>query len=327
MEPVHSYRDSLIWPVRNTICEEEQCTDVEKADSSKDNCIENVKTEETNEVKTGRERCDTTTDEGSDQRKASDISESTSKVVSEIATDSSKECNNLEFYTRYCGYNVKEGVQLLERPVLEALAQQRLEQILNPDGESYERINCHRRARAALFSLSPKPNPPALMTRRTFVVGNGPNCDLVLSNYGSCKLTSSKHAIIFFDEVTKRYELLNYSEHGTVVDDVLYSCDCTRVLEEQIKEEKSDRMMYITKEEETCEIIKTILHREEAACLKEHVHMNDKILCKCNVKGDIIINEHLEEGWEGSAIIAHGSTITFGCLKFVFNTLDMYVDR
>lgn len=200
LDPIYSYQDNLIWPARSTVNEEEQHTDVERIDNSKDYCIKNKKTEETDEV-TKREKCDV--DEGSDQQKVSDVSEHTSKVKSEIATDSS-ECNNLEFYARHCGYNIKEGVQLLERPVLEALAQQRLEQILNPDGESYETINCHRRARAALFSLSPKPNPPAFMTRRTFVIGNGPNCDLVLSNYGSCGFTSSKHAIIFFDEVSKR---------------------------------------------------------------------------------------------------------------------------
>lgn len=127
--------------------------------------------------------------------------------------------------------------------------------------------------------------------------------------------------------MTKRYELLNYSEYGTIVDNVLYSCDCTRVLEEQIKEEKTDKVIYVTKEEETSDVIKTILRKEEAACLEEYAHVDDKILCKCNINHNTRINEHLEEGWEGSAIIAHGSTITFGCLTFVFNTLHMYVDR
>lgn len=123
--------------------------------------------------------------------------------------------------------------------------------------------------------------------------------------------------------MTKHYELLNYSEYGTVVDHVLYSCDCTRVLEEQIKEEKTDKVICVTKEEETSDIIKTILHKE-TSCLEENAHTDERILCKCNIKHD---SSNLEEGWEGSAIIAHGSTISFGCLMFVFNTLDMYVDR
>lgn len=80
--------------------------------------------------------------------------------------------------------------------------------------------------------------------------------DVCLTNYGHCNYISEKHACIFYDEVrplnyialqstsvvvidrdvkcvcvfvalqnTKHYELLNYSEHGTTVDNVLYSCD------------------------------------------------------------------------------------------------------
>lgn len=49
--------------------------------------------------------------------------------------------------------------------------------------------------------------------------------DVCLTNYGHCNYVSGKHACIFYDENTKHYELLNYSEHGTTVDNVLYSCD------------------------------------------------------------------------------------------------------
>lgn len=328
LDPIHFYQDTVIWPVKNTINEEEQRIDPEqKQNNSNNNCVENKKMEGIVEVKKEKERSDTITNERDDQQEVLDENECTSKMESGIAADSPRECNNFEFHAGCSGYNVKEGIQLLERPVLEALAQQRLEQILNPNGENYETINNNRRARAALFSLSPKPNPPVFMTRRTFVIGNGPNCDLVLSKYGSCGFTSSKHAIIFFDEVTKRYELLNYSEYGTIVDNVLYSCNYTRVFDEQIEEEQTDKVIHITKEEETSEIIKNILHKEEAACLQENARKSDKILCKCNRKLKIGVNENLEEGWEGSAIITHGSTITFGCLMFVFNTLSVYVDR
>lgn len=322
LDSVQFSQDCLIWPVKNIRDKNKQHTDSEKSDNSNDNCIEDKKIEETIKVKEEKEEHDVISDEGRDRQEMSDANEHMNVMDSKIVTDHSKEYNNLEFHARYCGYNIKEGIQLLERPVLEALARQRLEQILNPDEDSYETINCHRRARAVLFSLSPKPNPPAFITRRTFVIGNGPNCDLVLSNYGNCGFTSSKHAIIFFDEATKHYELLNYSEYGTIVDNVLYSCDYTRGLEDEVKEEKINKTTSVTKEEETSEIIKTILHKKETACLQEYAHKNDKILCKCNVKQDA-----LEEGWEGSAIIAHGSTITFGCLTFVFNTLNLYVDR
>lgn len=127
--------------------------------------------------------------------------------------------------------------------------------------------------------------------------------------------------------MTKRYELLNYSEYGTVVDDVLYCSNYTCITEKDSKDEKNDKVTYITKEEETSEIIKTILHKEDAVSMQQRTHVINKILCKCIRKREIVANKHPEEGWEGSAIIAHGSIITFGCLAFVFNTSGTYVDR
>lgn len=127
--------------------------------------------------------------------------------------------------------------------------------------------------------------------------------------------------------MTKRYELLNYSEHGTVVDDVLYCSDYMRVSEKDLKDENNDKITYVTKEEETSEMIKTILYKEEAVALQQQIDGINKISCKCNRKREIAANKQHEEGWEGSAIIAHGSTITFGCLTFIFNTSGTYVDR
>ena len=97
----------------------------------------------------------------------------------------------------------KEGIKLLEWPVVEALALQRLEQILNPANESYNSVNGQIQVRAVLFPLTHVPGPPVFMSYKTFTVGTGPNCDLSLSRYGCCSFTSSKHAIIFFDEVRR----------------------------------------------------------------------------------------------------------------------------
>ncbi|XP_015112422.1 PHD finger protein 12 isoform X2 [Diachasma alloeum] len=115
---------------------------------------------------------------------------------------------------RRVGYGLKEGVQLLDRPVLEALAEQRLEQILNPLGSDYKVINSQYQARAALFPLSRKPGPPAFMVRRTMTIGTGANCDVLLSRYGDCECISSKHAVIFFDETTKRRVRISFLSIG-----------------------------------------------------------------------------------------------------------------
>lgn len=48
-----------------------------------------------------------------------------------------------------------------------------------------------------------------------------------LSAIGYCCRISPQHAIIFYDEFSKSYELINYSEFGTEVNGQLYACDLT----------------------------------------------------------------------------------------------------
>ncbi|XP_012274654.1 PHD finger protein 12 [Orussus abietinus] len=220
-------------------------------------------------------------------------------------------------------YSVKEGVQILERPVLEMLAQQRLEQILNPEGEEYEMVNCVTKARAVLFSLGQKTSSPTFMVYKTLTIGTGSNCDLVLSRYGTCNCTSAKHAVIFFDETTLRYELLNYSEYGTIVDNVLYSCDYTSLGFTQESDTKIEDSISSTKEQDASEDIKRIVYQRRK-CLPEGRHK--QVLCKCSKS----VNNNdvfLEEGWEGTAVITHGSILRFGCLTFVFSSVDMLLNQ
>lgn len=68
------------------------------------------------------------------------------------------------------------------------------------------------------------------MRYRSLNVGYGDsNCgvDVNLSLIGYCRRVSPKHATIFYDDFTKTYELINYSEHGTEVNGQLYTCDFT----------------------------------------------------------------------------------------------------
>lgn len=323
LDPVQFYHDAVIRPViKNIKVQDVEDNDNKLSKVEKEN-TKVQKLEESMEVEKEIEENNEIKDE-SNQEDTSSIKYE-ENVEQESVTESS--CNDdisTEYYAEKFGYDVKEGIQLLERPVLEALALQRLEQILDPDGENYDIINCQTRARAALFSLNHKPKPPTFMVHKTLTIGSGPNCDLVLSNYGNCSFTSSKHAIIFFDESTKRYELLNYSEYGTVVDNVLYSCNYTGVVEE-IKEETDDKFQLMTKEQDTTEAVKAII-REKVLTQKQIE--KKRVLCKCNLtRSETENKDHLEEGWEGSAIVAHGSTLAFGCLMFVFNTINAHLER
>lgn len=127
-------------------------------------------------------------------------------------------------------------------------------------------------------------------------------------------------------QCTKRYELLNYSEYGTVVDNVLYSCNYTGVVREQVKEETDERTQSITKEQETTDAVKAII--KEKGLHSQEQSERRRVLCKCNLaKYESKNTDHFEEGWEGSAIVAHGSTLAFGCLMFVFNTINAHMER
>lgn len=70
-------------------------------------------------------------------------------------------------------------------------------------------------------------NDAVPMRYRSLTIGTGPGNDVILGLYGKCGRISTKHAVIFYDEVTRYYELLNYSEHGTEVNGQMYSCNLT----------------------------------------------------------------------------------------------------
>jgi hypothetical protein len=77
------------------------------------------------------------------------------------------------------------------------------------------------------FSVSPSLNLSVCMRYRSFDIGFGAENDLDLSRFGNCAHVSPRHAVIFYDDVTKQFEMLNYSEFGTEVNGQLYCCDFT----------------------------------------------------------------------------------------------------
>ena len=122
-------------------------------------------------------------------------------------------------------------------------------------------------------------------------------------------------------QYTKRYELLNYSDHGTIVDNILYSCDyAKRSL--SINNKKSDYSLR-AKDDSTVEEIKKIANKKVSTVVGHSVERTKRIDCKCNVNKQSNLSEvRNEEGWEGSAIIDHGSIVTFGCIPFLFSMIN-----
>ncbi|XP_036196660.1 PHD finger protein 12 isoform X6 [Myotis myotis] len=157
------------------------------------------------------------------------------------------------------------------------------------------------------------------MCYRTLYIGTGADMDVCLTNYGHCNYVSGKHACIFYDENTKHYELLNYSEHGTTVDNVLYSCDFSE------KTPPTPPSSIVAKVQS---VIRRRRHQkqdeepsEEAPMMSSQAQGPQRRPCNCKASSSSLIGGS-GAGWEGTALLHHGSYIKLGCLQFVFSITE-----
>lgn len=172
------------------------------------------------------------------------------------------------------------------------------------------------------------------MRYRSFSIGNGQGNDLQLTQFGSCQCVSEKHATIFYDEVTKMFELLNYSEYGTTVNGQLFSCDfsaptnfgtLTETSVAQGKKTKKDEDDGKDKKLDKAKLRKEIMDKIDLSrhCTRDN---NDilsstsmtnivKPVCGCVTMPKI-------SGWEGTAILYQASFLQFGCMSFLFTITD-----
>nr|XP_060612661.1 PHD finger protein 12 [Anolis sagrei ordinatus] len=175
------------------------------------------------------------------------------------------------------------------------------------------------------------------MCYRTLYIGAGADMDVCLTNYGHCNYVSGKHACIFYDENTKHYELLNYSEHGTTVDNVLYSCDFSEKtalvppssmvakVQSVIKRHKSRKQQQQQKQEEVppSEEAPGVAVAGSSAVMAMRSQAQGPALrpCNCKASSSSLIGGS-GAGWEGTALLHHGSYIKLGCLQFVFSVTE-----
>lgn len=179
-------------------------------------------------------------------------------------------------------------------------------------------------ARAVFYPLTGK-GPAVNMCYRTLYIGTGADMDVCLTKYGHCNYVSGKHACIFYDENTKHYELLNYSEHGTTVDNVLYSCDFSE------KASPSPPSGLVAKVQGI--IRRSKKHDEDKApgsvlglmpvvgVMSSQSQGVPGQSCSCKASSSSLIGGS-GAGWEGTALLHHGSYIKLGCLQFVFSVTE-----
>ncbi len=183
-----------------------------------------------------------------------------------------------------------QNVSQLNASVRDFLASKKLEEIFSKDVSRALRV----RARAALIPLDLKKRTPCPVAFRTFKVGQGTLVDLNLSSYGHCNYVSEFHASLFFDQYSRTFELLNYSEFGSVVDNLIYSGD---VSIHPVASKMDPKMKAMS----------------ESALEKGGSNQ-----CFCSSSAAEL---NLDRGCEVSAVLHHGSYVRFGCLQFVFSVL------
>ncbi|XP_071946284.1 PHD finger protein 12-like [Antedon mediterranea] len=231
--------------------------------------------------------------------------------------------------------NTEVELSKLDDKLIQILAFQRLQQLLpskNSDASKKPTTNT-----AAASTADSTPPPPVKMTiparatiapvnnktkavamrYRSFSIGSGSDMDLCLPSFGNCNYMSAKHACIFYDELSRQYELLNYSDHGTMVDNVLYSCDFT---EKATTSSETDNLLQFN----------TVKKEQKPDEKKQMFNINssfDKV-CNCKTSKSTFVGGN-GAGWEGTAILHHGSCIQIGCLKFLFSVTEagMLLDK
>uniref|UniRef100_A0AAV2J6M2 PHD finger protein 12 n=1 Tax=Knipowitschia caucasica TaxID=637954 RepID=A0AAV2J6M2_KNICA len=176
-------------------------------------------------------------------------------------------------------------------------------------------------ARAVFYPLTGK-GPAVNMCYRTLYIGTGADMDVCLTTYGHCNYVSGKHACIFYDENTKHYELLNYSEHGTTVDNVLYSCDFSEKVSPSPPSGLVAKVQGIIrrskKQEDTAPL--SLLPAGGVMSSRSQGPSAGGV-CGCKSSSSSLIGGG-GAGWEGTALLHHGSCVKLGCLQFVFSVTE-----
>lgn len=194
-------------------------------------------------------------------------------------------------------------VDSLDPAIRDLLAVQRLGQLFT-SGVHKEWVPHEVQARAALIPVNnPKCRDPWLIKRRSAQVGCGAAVQVDLSRMGyQCNYVSAKHATIFYDQYSRVYELINYSEHGTIVDNIVYALD-SAAHKTDLSKSKAAKFANCTK---------MSADQEKAAAAGG---------CYCNTSVGEIAHQ-VDHGCETSAVLHHGSFIRFGCLQFAFSVID-----
>ncbi|KAJ8043273.1 PHD finger protein 12 [Holothuria leucospilota] len=225
--------------------------------------------------------------------------------------------------------SVDAELSKLDEKLIQVLAWQRLQQLMpskvpnslptkdssdnsSSSAESTSTPNQHFPVLASFCPISSRGSTrPAHVRRRCATIGNNSDADVCLSHYGHCNFSSTRHASVFYDETSRQFELINYSEFGTTVDKVLFTGEAKD--KAVVRKPSSSLVKSVRKVSSKRKLRQApVIVKPEITFLRP---------CNCKVNNDISIEDH-KAGWEGTALLHHGSVIEFGCLQFVFSVTD-----
>jgi len=191
---------------------------------------------------------------------------------------------------------------LLNPTILQYLATKQIESMFSSDLSSSSRMS-EVASRASLAPIGSR-KTPAHMKYRSLHVGTGGQCSMNLTSYGHCNYVSFHHAKIYHDKLSGGYELINYSEFGTMVDNCLYTNDTLSLTaRDDIAIEAAKN-----KNNENSENERTMAGPGWSSRS-----------CHCTGPASTISAPLApSSGCEASALLHTGSQVRFGCLRFVF---------
>ncbi|XP_038217535.1 PHD finger protein 12 [Zerene cesonia] len=140
------------------------------------------------------------------------------------------------------------------------------------------------------------------MRLSSLTIGTHGECGLQLDP--TCQHVSGRHAVIFRDEVTNHFELINYSEWGSCVNGVMYACDLSHYSDEPAVNGDGELAGLIKKTKPKFKLNGALTAPSGPA------------ECACGTGAPP------SAAWEGSALVPHGALLQFGCLRYVFSITD-----
>lgn len=259
-------------------------------------------------------------DDNEDQSSSDTASECSLGMEDEDGVSADVQAEICDYIARHRGRGGNAPqVNLLDPTIRDFLAFQRMNELFGVEQHHNGRgvavdtpsdaPNSEVQIRAALVPLdNPKCRDSLPIRRRCVEVGMGSKVAIDLSKMGvHCNYVSPHHATIFFDQYSRVYELINYSEHGTIVDNIVYTLDSSS---HKADLSKAKRAKFAQ--------LKTM----SASLTPAGAEGDVRGACHC-VSGSVAEAAYrVDHGCENSAVLHHGSFLRFGCLQFAFSVVD-----